>query len=290
MLAVPTRGLIQVLLSGICFGFLGVFGKLSFQKGLSVGELLTYRFTLAALLLGLGLAFIRPSWLRIDFKQLCVSLALGVFGYAIFSSLYFLSIQGITVGLAALLLFTFPLFVNLGEWLFLKHKLTRSQLISMLLSFLGLCLLVYGDWSIQNRLSVLYGLGASITYATYVLVSGVVQKQVRPLTSSFYVIVGAGAMLGLIHQPSFQIFSSNQADKWWLIIGISIICTIAPITLFLSGLQKMKSSEASLVVMIEPVVATLAGMVFFQESLSFIQSLGAALILSAIGMKAWNFS
>lgn len=284
-----TRGLIQVLLSGICFGFLGIFGKLSFLKGLSVGELLTYRFSLAALILGLGLAIIRPSWLRIDFKQLGISLALGVFGYAIFSSLYFLSIQGITVGLAALLLFTFPLFVNLGEWLFLKHKLSKPQLISMFLSFLGLCLLVYGDWSIQSRLSVFYGLGAAITYATYVLVSGVVQKQVRPLTSSFYVIVGASAMLGLIHQPSTDIFSLTQVDKWWLILGISIICTIAPITLFLSGLQKMKSSEASLVVMIEPVVATLAGMAFFQESLSFIQSLGAFLILSAIVMKAWKF-
>jgi len=47
-------------------------------------------------------------------------------------------------------------------------------------------------------------------------------------------------------------------------------------------LQKMSSSRASLLVMIEPVVATIAGALFFRESLSLQQSIGAGLVLSAL--------
>lgn len=272
-------GTLQVLAAGTCFGFLGIFAKLAFLMGLSVGELLCFRFFIAALVLGLFLFVFHRDWLLIGRKQVFISLLLGVFGYAVFSTLYFESIRGITVGLAALLLYSFPLFVNLGAWLFLKEPLRGKQLFSVVMASIGLVLLVWGDWQIQRMSAVLFGLGSGLAYAGYVLVSGQVQKNVRPLSSSFYVIVGAFVTLTLFHRPEFAQLMTFSYRKLGLIVGLALVGTIAPLTLFLAGLQKMPSSQASILVMIEPVVATVAGAMLFEESMTPLQGLGGFLII-----------
>ncbi|MBX2994449.1 MAG: EamA family transporter [Bdellovibrionaceae bacterium] len=275
-------GSLQVLLAGACFGFLGIFAKWAYSLGFSVGEVLTFRFLIAALVLGAALAIFKREWLVLPRRQVVISLLLGLLGYAVFSTLYFVSIKGITVGLAALLLFTFPLFVNIGAVVFLKERLTPLRALSLVIAGTGLVLLVWGDWSVEKVSAVIAGIGAALAYAGYVLISGVVQKDVRPLSSSFYVMIGASLGLALYHHPSPTAWIEWPPERFVVLLGIAVICTIAPLTLFLSGLQKMSSSRASLLVMIEPVVATIAGAVIFQERLSAVQSVGAGLILSAL--------
>lgn len=278
----------QVLAAGTCFGFLGVFGKLAFQSGLAVGELLTFRFTLATLLLGIFLVLARPGWLRIGQKQVVVSILLGVFGYAVFSTLYFESIRGVTVGLASLLLFTFPIFVSIGSFLFFRETLNARQIASLLLASVGLVGLVWGDWAVEKLFALACGIGSGMTYAAYVLVSGKVQKNVRPISSSFYVILGATLALAAFHRPSLAHVSELEPGQFLLIAGIAIVSTIAPLTLFLAGLQKMSSSKASVLVMIEPVVATLAGALIFGETMSPPQLAGGTLILIALVLQSWK--
>lgn len=281
-------GPLQVLLSGCCFGLLGIFGKLAFSMGLSVGELLTWRFLIASLVLGLALLFKKASWLDIGLKQTVISLLLGICGYAVFSTLYFESIRGVTVGLAALLLFTFPLFVNIGSFLFLRERMGILQVLNLLLSSAGLVCLVWGDWSVQKNEAVVCGLAAAVAYAAYVLISGHVQKNVRPLSSSFYVIVGAALALALFHRPNFHHLLTLPLQTGLVVLGIAVISTIAPLTLFLAGLQKMPSSQASILVMIEPVVAAACGSFFFHEVMTPRQLTGAALILSALLLQSWK--
>jgi drug/metabolite transporter (DMT)-like permease len=71
-----------------------------------------------------------------------------------------------------------------------------------------------------------------------------------------------------------------------VILGIALLSTIAPLTLFLAGLQKMSSSKASILVMVEPVVANLNGVLIFGETMSAIQVAGAVLILISMLLQA----
>ena len=180
-------GFIYVLLAGIGFGFLGIFGKLAFQSGLSVGELLTWRFTFASLLLWSYLLLFNRKLILLPLNQIIISLMLGSFGYSVFSTLYFLAIEGISVSLAALLLFTFPIFVNLGAHFFLKQRMSRGQLISLILASIGILILLWGPLFIHSINAVLYALTAALAYSIYVLVSGQLQKGVKPISSSLYV-------------------------------------------------------------------------------------------------------
>lgn len=273
---------VEIILAGVGFGFLGIFGRLAFAAGISVGELLVFRFSLAAVLLWLGLFIFRRDLLRLSFRQIIVSCLLGIAGYAVFSTMYFKSIQGVSVAIAAMLLFTFPIFVNVGAFLFLKEEMRLKQWLSLLTSIVGLILLLWGDMSIGKVSSIFWGLGAAITYAIYVLVSGKVQNKVHPLSSSLYVISAAAIALYLFHHPDLNRLGQFHWQEYSYILGIATIGTIMPLTLFLSGMQKISSSKASIIVMIEPVTAALAGWLILGEALATHQIGGACIILCGL--------
>lgn len=275
-------GFIFVLLAGIGFGFLGIFARLAFQSGLSVGELLTFRFALAALLLWLGLVIFKPRLIRLSLRQIFISIGLGVFGYAFFSTLYFKALEGISVPLAALLLFTFPIFVNLGAHFILKEKLSGPEIASLLLATLGLGILLWGPLVVNSLTSILFGLGSAITYSIYVLTSGKFQQKVPPLSSSLYVVTATAVALYVYHRPSFDKLSELSSQQILFIGGIATISTILPLTLFLAGLQRLSSSQAAIIVMIEPVIAAVAAAFILNEILTPIQIVGAGLVLAGL--------
>lgn len=273
---------IEIILAGIGFGFLGIFGRLAFAAGISVGELLVFRFSLAAVLLWLGLFIFRRDLLRLSIRQIIISCLLGIAGYAVFSTMYFKAIQGVSVAIAAMLLFTFPIFVNVGAFLFLKEEMRLKQWLSLLMSIVGLILLLWGDMSIGKVSSIFWGLGAALTYAIYVLVSGKVQNKVHPLSSSLYVISAAAIALYLFHHPDLGRLRQFDWHEYSYILGIATIGTIMPLTLFLSGMQKISSSKASIIVMIEPVTAALAGWLILGEALAIHQIVGACIVLCGL--------
>ena len=275
-----------VLFAGIGFGFLGIFGRLAYQSGLNVGELLTFRFTLAAVILYIGLLFYNPKLLKINLRQLGISSSLGIFGYAVFSTLYFKSIEGISVALAALLLFTFPIFVSLGAHFILKDRMPRRQILSLVLACAGLIVLLWGPLVVHSLTSVIFAITAALAYSVYVLVSGRYQQNVPPLTSSLYVIISAAVALFIFHQPSFARVPELTSQQHLIILGIAVVSTIGPLTLFLAGLQKLSSAKASIIVMIEPVVAALAAWLLLGEQLTAQQLLGGGIVLLALFLNA----
>jgi drug/metabolite transporter (DMT)-like permease len=283
-----TLSFIEILLAGIGFGFLGVFAKLAFAAGLSIGELLTYRFFLSSILLWISLSIFRRDLIKLQLRQILISCFLGIAGYAVFSTMYFKSIEGVSIAIAAMLLFTFPIFVNLGAYFFLKEKMHQTQWISLFLALFGLTLLLWGDMNINKISSLFWGLGAALSYSVYVLISGVAQRKVHPLSSSLYVITAAAVTLFLFHKPALNRISFFHWKEFSYILSISIFCTIMPLTLFLSGMQKITSSRASIFVVIEPVTAALAGWFILGESLELHQMIGACIVLSGLALSRKN--
>jgi drug/metabolite transporter (DMT)-like permease len=276
------NGFLEVLISGIGFGFLGIFGRYAFQSGIGVGELLTLRFTLAAVILWFIIILIKPKLCYLPPKQILVSAMLGIFGYSIFANLYFMAIKGVSVTIAAMLLFTFPVFVNLGAHFFLGEKLTRHDCLILGFVMLGLTLLLWGEMTIQKISSIFFGLGAALIYSIYILVSSKLQKDVKPISSSLYVISFSALTLWIFNYQSIAPISQYTHKQFFYIFGIAILCTIMPLTFFLSGIQKMKSSQASIIATIEPVTASLAAYIFLGEALKLHQMLGGVIVVTAL--------
>ncbi len=274
-------GIAQIGISGFTFGFLGVFGKLGFRSGLSVGELLSFRFLAATLIMAAGLAVFAPRKLRISLRDLSICAGLGLFGYAIFSTFYFLAVRGVSVAMASLLLYTYPILVAVGARVFFKTKLTRPQLIALPLTFIGLVVLLAGDAAprLDRFMSIASGLAAAACYASYILISSRYQKAIDPLTSGFYVMLFAACGLFAFHQPPLTM---KTPEQFLILVGIAAVCTVIPLVLFLSGLQKLGNTEASLLSTLEPVTAALFGSLLLGETLTLNVFLGGAIVLVAL--------
>lgn len=277
-----TKGTIEIAIASMGFGFLGVFGKIAFQHGLSVGELLSYRFILAALLIWIFLLLFRPSWIGLSKKQILIASLLGIFGYGLFSTLYFWAVEGVSITLASLLLYTYPFWVNVFSHFFTKDKISRDEALCLIAGSVGLILLLWGQIDVRNVLSVIAGLASGISYAIYVMLSGRYQKNVRPISSTLYVITAGALALLVFHRPNLEALPQLTEIQLGCIAGLAIICTVMPLTLELSALQKVKSSVVALIMMIEPITAAILGAVIFGERLSGLQMLGAVVVFSAL--------
>ncbi|MGE5087305.1 MAG: DMT family transporter [Bacillota bacterium] len=276
------RGTIEISIASVGFGFLGIFGKIAFSSGLSVGEFLTYRFTLAALLIWIFLLLFKPEWVRLNKKQIFIAAMLGIFGYGFFSTLYFKAIEGLSVTLAALLLYTYPFWVNVFSHFFTHDKISKKEALVLVAASAGLLLLLWGHIEVRNAWAIAAGLGSAISYAIYVMVSGRLQKNVRPLSSSLYVITFGALALAAFHHPNFGQIPHLTSTAASSILGIAIISTIIPLTLELAALQKLKSSEVALLMMVEPLTAAILGWWIFGDTLSLRQIFGALVIASAL--------
>jgi Predicted permease, DMT superfamily len=276
------RGTIQISIASMGFGFLGIFAKIAYANNLSVGELLSYRFILAALLIWIFLLLFRLEWIRVSKRQLVTSALLGIFGYGLFSTLYFQAIEGLSITLAALLLYTYPFWVSIFSHFFTHEKISKEEGLCLLGAFMGLLLLLWGHMEVRNFWAIFAGLGSAISYAIYVLVSGKVQKNVRPISSTVYVISFAALALVLFHRPPLHEVTHLTEPQGWAVLGLAIVCTIIPLTLELAALQKLKSATVALLMMIEPVTAAILGMVIFHERLTLQQTIGALIVLGCL--------
>lgn len=280
-----SKGVLQLVLASLCFGFIGIFGKMAFAHGVSVGAFLTYRFVLASFILFLCALVFRPTLFRASLSQIFIAAILGFFGYAVFSTLYFMAVKGVSVALAAMLLYTYPFWVSLLGHVFLKERMNRLQWFCLALASLGLVMLLWGSFTVHSSIALLAGLGSALTYAIYILASARWQKNIHPLTSSLYVIPAAAVGLYIYHHPSLQAALHLPATATLSVIGVAVIGTILPLTLVLAGLQKMKSSQAALITMIEPLTAAAMAWVIFGDTLSTRQLIGGAMILIALVLR-----
>lgn len=274
-------GFIQIILSGIFFGFLGFFGKMAYRQNITPGELLSLRYFISALLTGIVILLTNPkSLFNLSRFEIVTSLLLGIFGYALFSSFYFIALTGLSASLTVLLLYTYPIIVTLLSRLFLKEKLGRLGALALALVCIGVVGLVWGEWSISQPKFLLYGFGSAFFYALYIIYSRQYLNKVAALPSSFYVQLGAGVILSILnfwdqpHRP-FDILNSHFS----MIISMALLCSFLAMTLFLAGLQKIKSTEASILSMTEPISGVIIATLFLGEQIKFIQIVGAILIL-----------
>lgn len=275
------KGLFEVGFASLCFGLIGLFGKEAFRAGLGIGQLLTIRFGLAALVLGFFLFVLKRKDLLIPRKELLICAGLGILGYTVFASLYFVAVEGVSIALAALLLYTYPFWTALFNAL-LGERLHKEQWVGLAGAAAGLIFLLWGQIEVQSFWAISAGILSAITYSLFVIISGRTLREVSSYGSGFWIILFASLGLAALHRPDFSMAPSWSISTWGILIAIALIGTVIPLVLIQAGLQKLSSTETALLCMLEPVTAALAGMLWLSEALSPRQTLGAILVLGSL--------
>ena len=289
-----SSGTLMCLASGIGFGAMAVFGKLSYDEGATVGTLLVVRFGLAAVLFWLLLAARRSlgEARMLTRRDLGLGLALGAAGYALQAGGYFAALERIDASLLALILYTYPAMVAGAALAIGRERLNRRKVAALLLASSGLVLVLAGAGAgALDPLGAALGLGAAMIYTTYILVSERVVGRVRPHVLSAIVCTGATASLlvGTTLLGEFRPGDLTAAGWGWLAC-LAVISTVGAVSLFFAGLDRVGPTAASILSTVEPVVTVVLAFLVFGEVLGAVQLLGGALVLAAVVVlnARWN--
>jgi drug/metabolite transporter (DMT)-like permease len=286
MRAMRSSGTLLCLGSGAAFGAMGIFGKLAYGEGVTVGTLLSLRFLLAAVLFwGLVLASGAAHELRaLGTRDIAGALALGSCGYAIQAGSYFVALERIDASLLSLLLYTFPAIVAGAAVALGRERLDRRRLAALGLALGGLVLVLAGAGTgALDPLGAALGLGAAVVYSVYILASEGIAGRVPPLVLSALVCTGAAVSLtvGSTLLGQLQPGALTLAG-WGLMACIAAVSTVGAIGLFFAGLKRVGATTASILATVEPLVTVVLAFLVFGEVLGAVQIAGGALVLAAV--------
>lgn len=183
------KAYVKIITAASLWGCIGVFLKLLTGAGFSSMEGVAIRALAACLLYGGFLAFTDPGALRISPKDWYYFFGTGVCSLLFFNWCYFNAISRSSMSVAAVLLYTAPVFVTLMSALFFHESITPPKLLALAVTFAG-CTLVTGLFPLgQEPISpatILFGLGSGFGYALYSIFSKFALKKYSPATISFY--------------------------------------------------------------------------------------------------------
>jgi drug/metabolite transporter (DMT)-like permease len=271
-------GVLYVFLSAAGFGVMSILALYAYEDGVSVPMALFLRFLLAALLFFL-LLLVKREPLRITKQQALALFCLGGVLYTLQSLSFFSSVQHISPSLAALLLYTFPVFVAVLSYFVEKEALKKKTVLAMLLSLAGLVMVLGTSYDAIRPLGVVLALSAAVCYSVYIVVGNRVVKGLSPYVTSAYISLFAACATFFVAQANGGIRLDFGAQGWFALLGIVCFSTVLAIGCFFRGLQLIGSTRASVLSMLEPVVTIGFSAMLFSESLTGLQILGGAAVL-----------
>ena len=214
--------------------------------------------------------------------------AIGVFVYplAFYSAM---NLAGVAVG-NVVALGSGPVFAALYEWVGERHPLSRRWVVSTGLAVLGIVGLALGRQAGSGGVSagtlpgVALGLLAGAAYALYTYASSRAIQAGEPSRGVMGAMFGIGAVLLL---PVLLVTGAPLLQSWST-VGIAAYLAIGPMfvayLLFGIGLRSVRSSAATTITLLEPLVATLLAVLVVGERLAAVGWIGLLLVFAGLAI------
>lgn len=283
-------GIVCVIVSALCFGAMAIMARVAYASGVDTTTLLALRFGIAASVL---LVFAKLAGARWPRGATLVTLAgMGAIGYAGQAFTFFTALTLAPAGLIALLLYLHPALVAVLSALLLREPLAGAKVAALGVALAGMTLTIlpalFGNEPAAYPhigSGVAFGTAAAAIYAGYIVVGARVGQHVAALPMAAVVIASAALV--------FVLAAANQGPRWpasasgWLAVaGIALISTVAAITLFLAGLERIGPTQAATLSTVEPLFTVLLATILLGEAILPVQLAGGALILGAVILLA----
>ena len=274
-----------IMAAGTMWGCMGLFNRGISAMDVSVTSVSILRNLGACLLLAAFFLLTDRSVFRVKLRHLPYFVGTGIGSVLLMTLFYFRSQQVSSLAVAAILLYTAPTFVVIMSAIFFKDKITKKKLAALVIAFLG-CTFVSGIWSGGLNISVeglLFGLGSGLSYALYTIIGRFALRHYQPFTVTFYSFLFAGlGSLVFLNLSELAVVASSPKGIL-LSIGLMIFSTVLPYLLYTKGLNNLgDSGKASILASVEPVVASIVGILAFGEPMTIVVVLGLVCILISV--------
>ena len=193
----------------------------------------------------------------------------------------FVSANKITTAANAIALqYTAPMFVFMIVHFLFGEKITGASWFSLGLGMLGIAVIAAGSAGQPDAAGVMIALLSGLLFSIY-MVSLRFLKDFNPGTLTFF----NNSVCCLILLPLVASALSLSVREVWIVAIMGVIQLGIPYWLFSKGLERISVQEASLIVLVEPVLNPLWVALFVGELPSSATLIGGICIVASLGFR-----
>ncbi len=281
------KGTAVSILSSASYAGMVVFLRYAYQAGILPGTAVFLRFAIASITLILALTLTR-HWVNLPRRRVVALLLLGCAAYTLMGTTWFVALSTTPAWLVSLIVALYPLTVNLGSWLFLREPIRRQLVTALGATLLGAVVLFWRPFEGANWLGVALMLVNVAVNTTYILVGQRWTRDIPPMVSTAWMMVGATIGTFCYSLLSRQLSFSFAPEGWLWTVLFAVVSTALAISAFWWSVGLMGAARAAIVGSLEPVGAIMLSVLILGERLSPLQILGGALILAGVLLVQWQ--
>jgi drug/metabolite transporter (DMT)-like permease len=191
---------------------------------------------------------------------------------------YLSSVAYISVSLAVLVLYTYPLMVGIASPLLGRERMTWLKALCLVGAFAGLAIASSKGFGALDWRGVAFGLGAAAGISGIALFGGQAMAKAHPFAMNawmnFWVAAAVGLFLLAGGGPQFP----ASGVGWLATLAVCLCYTLGILFMFL-GLMLIPPARSALTMNLEPLISTLAAILLLHEAVSARQWFGMAMLL-----------
>ncbi|BFG70232.1 DMT family transporter [Sediminibacterium sp. KACHI17] len=294
---INTLGFLITISGAIFFSTKAIFVKLAFQDTRVDAVTLLCLRMFFSLPFYIGAAWIvhrKEGIVKLTRKQWIWVLTMGILGYYLSSLFDFIGLQYVSAGLERLILFLYPTFAVLINTFYFKTRLSRIQLLALVLTYIGIGTAYWGEIRLaQYGPQFFFGsfmiFLCAVTYSLYLVGTGRLVNAVGATRYTAYAMLAA--TLGIfIHFIVVTPISSIEMTSSLAGYGIAlaIVATVLPSFMMSVGMKKIGSNNVAIITSIGPVSTILQAHFFLGENIIPEQIIGTALVIIGVILIGWQ--
>lgn len=279
----PRGAAASILAAAALWGIIGVWNRRLMAGGLSPYSIVVVRNCGGLVLLTAVMALRDRSVFHVERRHLKYFFGTGVVSVVFFTVCYFSCQEICSLAVASILLYTAPAIVVVLSALLWREPVTKKKLLALGLTLVG-CALVCGVFSGSLTVTgggIALGLGAGFFYALYSIFGRYALAHYGPMTVTVWTFVFAGAASLVLVRPA-ELAALAQPSMALTAVGLVVCSTVLPYILYTRGLARVEAGKASILASLEPVVASVAGVVLFGEPMSPLTAAGIVCVLAGV--------
>ena len=285
-----TRERLAALVPGIVaaasFGVCDAIVKLVFAAGIDVLTLALIRGVVGVVILYFYLRFGATPEPATPRMRNC-ALVLGVLFAAIVYGL-FKAIDLITVPIAVLTYFIYPLLTGLVASVLGLERLRWRGVLCAIAAFFGLAVMIGAHPAGLAFAGVAFALGAAVCRTAILLLTRAFLAGADARLSTWYSLVSSTALFVALSLGTLNWQPPQTPTGWMAIVGMSVAITSGFLFIFVSTLR-VGAFRTALIMNLEPLLATVLSALLLGEVITPIQGLGAGIMLAAlVAFQLWR--
>jgi len=282
---------IKLVLCALFWGATFIAGRIAVQA-MPPLTVATGRFVLASLLLLVIAYRVEGGLPKLSYKQLWVTLLLGLTGVAFYNVFFFGALERMPAGKTALLVALSPIMTAVTVALILKEKLGPYRWGGIALALIGtLTIVTKGDiLGASQGLLQSFGwgellmLGAIVSWVSYTVISRFALRGLSPIAATTYASLWGALVLGLAALTEIDALRPEMLN-WSNFFTIFYLGTFGSAIAFIwynEGVKMIGPARTVVFTNLVPVFGLLLGYLILDEPIYLSMVIGGAIVIAGV--------